>query len=119
MVDLRRLRRIAEEDFSDIVESANIVRDKLRVLLYDGSYIDFWWSTQIPGRFAYHWERTHIDGKIYRHDNMPHSKWASIQTFPQHFHRGSEQEVIESRLSPDPEEGLRQFLEFARTIMRE
>lgn len=38
MVDLRRLRRIAEEDFSDIVESTDIVRDKLRVLLHDGSY---------------------------------------------------------------------------------
>ena len=61
MADLRRLRRIAEEDFSDTVESTDIVRDKLRVPLHDGSYIDFWWSTRIPGRFAYHWERTHID----------------------------------------------------------
>jgi hypothetical protein len=31
----------------------------LRVLITDGSYLDFWWSLEIPGRFAHHWERSH------------------------------------------------------------
>ena len=66
MPDLERLRWIAETEFLSLVRSTTLVRDKLRVVLTDGSYLDFWWSTQIPGRYAYHWERRHIDGTIYR-----------------------------------------------------
>jgi hypothetical protein len=54
MPDLERLRWIAEAEFLALVRSTTVVRDKLRVVLNDGSYIDFWWSTQIPGRYAYH-----------------------------------------------------------------
>jgi hypothetical protein len=72
MPDLERLRRIAETEFLALVRATTILRDKLRVVLVDDSYIDFWWSSQIPGRYAHHWERRHVDGTIYRHDNMPH-----------------------------------------------
>lgn len=44
----------------------------LQAEFYDEFYIDFWWSSQIPGRDAYHWGWSHIDGTIYRHDNMLH-----------------------------------------------
>jgi hypothetical protein len=37
--------------------------------LVDGSYLDVWFSRKFPGRYAYHWERRHVDGSIYRHDN--------------------------------------------------
>jgi hypothetical protein len=117
MVNLHQLGLITESEFADVVQTTEIIRDKLRVLLNDGSYIDFWWSSQIPGRFAHHWERTHIDGTIYRHDNMPHSKWQYVATFPQHFHDGSPSEVTESYLCPEPEEALRQFLDFARSLI--
>jgi hypothetical protein len=50
MPDLERLRRIAEIEFLEIVRTTAIIRNKLRVVLVDGSYIDFWWSSQIPGR---------------------------------------------------------------------
>jgi hypothetical protein len=50
MPDLERLRWIAEAEFLALVRSATMVRDKLRILLNDASYIDFWWSTHIPGR---------------------------------------------------------------------
>ena len=40
MPDLERLRRIAETEFLSLVRSTTILRDKLRVLLIDGSYID-------------------------------------------------------------------------------
>ena len=85
MVDLNILRTIAEVEFPDIVEFTTIVDDKLRVMLIDGSYIDFWWSYKLPTRFAHHWERRHIDGTIYRHDNAPHTKWQHLHTFSQHF----------------------------------
>lgn len=114
MISLHQLGLIAESEFADVVQMTEIIRDKLRVLLHDGSYIDFWWSSQIQGRFAHHWERTHIDGTIYRHDNMPHLRWQHVATFPQHLHNGSPTNVTESHLPTDPEGALRQFLEFAR-----
>lgn len=117
MADLATLRKIAETEFADIVSGTRIVDAKLRVLLTDESYLDFWWSLEIPGRFAHHWERRHVDGTIYRHDNMPHSKWGSTATFPQHYHDGNPDQVAESQLSADPETALREFLGFARALL--
>lgn len=114
MADLRVLQRIAETDFADIVVGTRIVDAKLRVLISDGSYLDFWWSLEILGRFAHHWERSHVDGSFFRHDNMPHGKWAGVATFPQHYHDGNATHVIESRLSPQPEAAFREFLDFVR-----
>lgn len=113
MPDLACLGRTAEREFLEIVNFAVVIGNKLRVEMLDGSYIDFWWSTQIPGRYAYHWERGHIDGTIYRHDNIPHLRWQGVSTFPKHFHFGDRQTVTESNISDVPEEGLIQFLEFA------
>ena len=113
MPDLDRLRRIAETEFFAVVRSTIIVRNKLRVVLTDDSYIDFWWSTQILGRYAHHWERRHVDGTIYRHDNMPHPQWQGVDSFPKHFHAEDQQRVMESTLSDDPEQAVRQFLTFA------
>ena len=42
MPDLERLRWIAEAEFLALVRSTTMVRDKLRVVLNAGSYIDFW-----------------------------------------------------------------------------
>jgi len=114
MADLPALQKIAETDFADIVVGSRIVDAKLRVLVTDGSYVDFWWSLEIPGRFAHHWERSHVDGTIYRHDNMPHSKWAATATFPQHYHDGSADHVGDSQLSVHPATALREFLAFVR-----
>lgn len=44
MVNLSVLSTIAEVEFSDIVSFTVISDDKLRVMLIDNSYIDFWWS---------------------------------------------------------------------------
>lgn len=113
MPDLETLGRLAEMEFLDIVRSTAVFESKLRVTLIDGSYIDFWWSEEISGRFAYHWERTQIDGTIYRHDNIPHLRWRTVSSFPKHFHAGTQQAVTESDMSEYPEQGLRQFLRFA------
>jgi hypothetical protein len=115
MANLSRLARIATVEFADIVVATTLARDKLRVLLKDDSYIDFWWSNMIPGRFAHHWERIHIDGTIYRHDNMPHPRWKDVTTFPQHYHEERQNHVVDSLLPSDsPEAALRAFLTFAR-----
>ena len=117
MPDLPRLGRLAEAEFYEIVVSTLVIENKLRVALIDGSYIDFWWSEEISGRYAYHWERTQIDGTIYRHDNIPHLPWRSVASFPKHYHAGSQQMVIESDISENPEQGLRQFLQFAAGVI--
>ena len=117
MPDFEALGQLAVDEFFEVVLSISILRSKLRVTLTDGSYIDFWWSRRIHGRFAYHWERGHVDGTIYRHDNIPHIQWRAVDSFPKHFHDGEQQAVIESDMPDDPEEGLRQFLTFAKGMI--
>lgn len=114
MIDFYRLIEIAETEFADIVVSAMVVDAKLRVVLLDSSYIDFWWSLVLPKRFAYHWERRHVDGSIYRHDNAPHEQWQHIASYPRHFHFGSDTNVLESNLSDTREPAVCEFLDFAR-----
>ncbi len=90
---------------------------KLRLHVSDGSYVDIWFSRRIPGRYAYHWERRHVDGSIYRHDNRPHASLTDMKTFPKHFHDGSDGDVEESFLSDDPISASRYFLDFIREFL--
>jgi hypothetical protein len=115
LVDVERLREIAQMEFVGIVVEA-IIPDinELRIILTDGSFVDVWFSLKLQGRYSFHWERRALDGKIYRHDNSPHKRWESVATFPRHFHDGSETNVSESHLSEVPEQALREFLAFVR-----
>jgi hypothetical protein len=115
LVDVERLREIAQMEFVDIVVEA-IIPDinELRIILTDGSFVDVWFSIKLQGRYSFHWERRALDGKIYRHDNSPHRRWESVATFPRHFHDGSETNVSESQISEIPEDALREFLAFVR-----
>jgi len=115
LVDVWRLREIAEIEFADIVEEATVPDiNELRIFLRDGSFVDVWYSLKLVGRYSYHWERRAIDGTIYRYDNAPHKHWETVTTFPLHFHDGTELNVVESQLSNNPPEALREFLTFAR-----
>jgi len=106
------------KDFSEIVVDTRMIKLpsgeplKLRVYILDGSFLDVWIS--VSGKYSYHWERRHIDGKIYRHDNAPHNSWKHVKTFPRHFHEGEEKSVVESRISSEPREAIRGFLGFIR-----
>jgi hypothetical protein len=119
LIDVERLREIAEVEFADIVVEVVIPDiNELRIILTDGSFVDVWFSLKLQGRYTFHWERRALDGKIYRHDNSPHKRWESVATFPKHFHDGSEMNVSESHLSQIPEEALREFLAFVRATIR-
>lgn len=118
MVDLAELERIARGEFADIVTDVYRVDAKLRLLLIDESYLDFWWSEVQEGRFAHHWNRQNVDGSIHRHDNSPHRRWKRIKTFPQHYHREHEESVTESFLPEKPQEAMRAFLAFCREVIR-
>jgi len=102
-VNLRRLRQVAEVEFADIVADVWIPDgNAMRIMLRDGSFIDVWYSLKLTDRYSYHWERQAIDGTIYRHDNVPHCRWQAVSTFPNHFHDGSEIQVVESFISGNP-----------------
>ena len=119
LVDVERLREIAEVEYADIVVDGYAPDlNELRLILIDGSFIDIWFSLKLNERYSYHWERRAVDGTIYRHDNAPHQRWQSVSTFPHHFHDGNENNVVESYLSGNPEEALREFLVFVRKRLR-
>lgn len=108
----------AQDKYRDILINGIILYSesgeplKLRLDIIDGSAIDIFCS--VRGKYSFHWERSAIDGSIYRHDNAPHKKWRNIKTFPKHFHERSDDKVIESDLSDDPLIAIEQFLKFVR-----
>ncbi len=118
MMLFHALARIAEVEFAAIVLESAILGEKLRLFLEDGSYIDVWISHSIAGRFGFHWERRHLDGTIYRYDNFPDIAWHRVETFPRHFHNGSQNQVEAAPFSPDLEQGFREFLLFAEEKLK-
>ena len=113
---------IASKRYRDIirevvkVELASGVVEKIRVIFVDNSFLDIYWSSS--GRYSLHYERRHINGTLYRHDNAPHEKHRHIRTFPKHFHKGSEDNVGESHLPEDPIKAVEHFLRFILNLMR-
>lgn len=115
-----RLESIARQ-FKEVVLETKIYQlssgepAKLRIELIDGSFADVWVS--ISGKYSYHWDRLEIDGTIYRFDNAPHKAWASVATFPHHFHNKKEKKVIESNLPSTPEMQIKYFMDFIRKTL--
>jgi hypothetical protein len=116
MPDLFALKAVIDAEYADIVVGSHVIGGKIRVFLHDQSYLDFWWSEVTLGRFAHHWNRLHVDGTIYRHDNAPHKKRRHVATFPKHYHSGREDNVIESQMPDEPAAAVRFYLDFCRKI---
>ena len=117
------LNELALSEYRDIVEGTELILSpagrvqKLRIYLFDGNFIEVWYS--LKGDYSFHWERRFINGSLYRHDNAPHARWRHIATFPKHFHNGREDNVESSFISDSPEEALCDFLEFVRGKLAE
>ena len=121
MVLLDNLARIAEIEFSDIVDATEIMETKLRIMLLDGGFVDVWLSKKLANRFGFHWEHKVTD-LSYRYDNFPDTKWSNVSTFPYHFHDGSQDQdnvVDSSRFARDIVEGFRDFMNWVRVMLRE
>lgn len=73
MIYLQKLARIAEIEFSDIVDTTEMIGTKLRIMLINESFIDIWLSRKLSDRFGFHWEEK-ATGLSYRYDNFPNSK---------------------------------------------
>lgn len=114
-LDLREISAKYSETIANIEVIGIGTAQKIRIMLKDTSYIDFWCSE--TGRYSYHWERRHVDGKMFRFDNAPHH--VNISTFPHHFHNGSESDVVESSLSRMPKEAISQVLDFVQEFLKQ
>ena len=117
----RRYRVLAEmawSEYPDIVVSAEPGKERLRLHLADGSFLDVWFSRSIEGKYAFHWERRHIDGTVYRWDNAAHRSLAGITTFPHHFHEGSQRNVKPFKPRNTWEDTLREILDYVREKLR-
>ena len=113
-----QLARIAEEEFPDIVEHAETREDRLRLYIMDNSFIDVWFSRRIPCKYAFHWERRHLDNTVYRWDNAAHRKLESLETFPHHFHEGNQHNIRPFEPMQTMEDTLRIILEYIRQQIR-
>ena len=119
IVYLEDLARIAEIEFSNIVDGTEMVETKLRIILIDDGFVDVWLSKRLTSRFGFHWEHK-VTGLSYRYDNFPDIKWRNVSTFPYHFHNGSQNNVVDSsRFDKDIMEGFRDFMNWVRTKLSE
>ena len=72
----KHLTIIALKKYRDFIREVTRVKTpsgitiKIRVIFIDNSFLDVYWSSS--GKYSLHYERRHIDGTIYRHDNAPH-----------------------------------------------
>ena len=105
------LSSLALTEFPRLVSSVVLVGGTtlkprvLRMHIYDGSYLD----VRLAGDdYNFHWERRVLDGMLYRWDNAPHH--TEVATFPNHFHSGSESNVIPSRLPLNSSESDLRFV---------
>ena len=110
MTSLDQLCRIAEVEFAGIVVGMQALEPKCRLFIRDGSFVDVWVSSKLPGRFGFHWERRHLDGTFFRCDNFPDPAWRAVETLPHHFHDGSLDRVVASPFPLGIAEGFRAFM---------
>jgi hypothetical protein len=115
VASLDELARIAEIEFSEMVETTETMGTKLRIMLIKNGFIDVWVGRILEGRFGFHWEEEST-GKFYRYDNFPDTNWVQISTYPCHFHDGSQNTVRESsEFQKDIYAGFRDFMKWVRS----
>ena len=118
MPPVEDIKRIAEIEFSDIVKTTSPIEFKLRIILINNSFVEVYLSQRLPDRFGFHWECMDESKSFYRYDNFPDKNWQSVETFPYHFHSGSQNSVDASPFPPAPIEGFRAFMEFIRQKLK-
>ena len=108
-----QLIKIALNEFSDIVDKADLQSDKIHLILIDNSWIDIRYP--VPQKYSFHWQR---ENEIYRFDTAPHHQ--ELQTYPLHVHFQQEEDVRNDylfNLQKEPEENFRAFLNWVKTLL--
>ncbi len=108
------LEAIAVDRLAGFLTDVIRLPTKTRLLLEDGSHLDVHLSRVLRGRFSFHWERRHLDGRVYRYDNFPDRSARTLRSFPRHFHRGRQSPVVLSPFRARPDLGFSDFLDFVR-----
>jgi len=108
------------KETADIIDRTSFNDESARIYFTDGSFLEVWLHRQedLMRWYAFHWERRHIDGKIFRHNNTPHVRWKDVKTFPKHFHFENESNSIESHIPNDPISATKYFLDFTRKFLK-
>ncbi|MCZ7355749.1 MAG: DUF6516 family protein [Candidatus Methanoperedens sp.] len=120
LLTYKTLEEVARTEFSDIVKDTALIGgrsaqpNKLRIYLTDGSFLDVWLSEEED--YSYHWEQRAVRGLIHRWDNAPDHP--EIETFPNHFHDGKENNVLSSRLNADNRVAFKDVLGFIRIKLK-
>ncbi len=117
-LSLLEMERMIQVELNDIVYSSQITRNKLRIIFVDQSFVEIFKSNNVKSRWAFHWERKHVDGTIYRHDNIPHKAWENVESFPWHYHFKTEKNVINSDFTNDTIQNVQKLIHFIREIVK-
>ena len=106
------IAKVIQASFSDIVEKIDIIQEKVRLTMNDGSYIDI--IHPILNKFSYHWQTEKF---IYRIDTAPHHR--EIETFPRHIHFQTEENVLPDNVlgASTIEENCTRFLNWIKSLM--
>ncbi len=121
LLTYRILEQIAKTEFSDIVKNTALIGgksaqpNKLRVFLIDGSFLDIWLSEE--NDYSFHWEQRAVRGLVHRWDNAPDHP--EVETFPNHFHDGKENNVLSSHLDADMRHAFKEVLGFIRAKLKD
>ncbi|AFM42968.1 hypothetical protein Desaci_4105 [Desulfosporosinus acidiphilus SJ4] len=104
---IEEIANLCKLEFPSLIEKVEIVdprRKRIRLTLFDGSYIDI--HQNANGRYSYHWE---CDKGFYRFNNAPH--FDDIETAPHHLHI-CKLKVLPSEVRGVTEEDVRKVLKF-------
>ncbi len=80
----RLICRIAEKEYRDIVAGTSFDYEKARVFLKDGSLLEVWLhrSESLMDRYAFHWDKMSVDGKVFRTTTCPTPDGGESKPFP-------------------------------------
>lgn len=108
---LQKLATVAATEFKDILkEDPLILRDRIRLLFIDESFMDIRYP--VTHDYSFHWRRAR---EVYRINTAPDHP--EIETFPRHIHAGREENVEPdtiTSLDDSPEQNLRRVLKWVR-----
>ncbi len=113
MISFEEIGRLAKRNFSGkIVSVRQINKATTRIEFTDKSFLDIFQSIKDPAKFAYHLQLA--NGIIFRLDCRPERKYKRLKTFPWHFHKKTEENVVVSPFLKDNKTALLEFFEFAK-----
>jgi len=112
---LQKLALVASKEFKDILrQEPLILRDRIRLLLIDESFMDIHYPVNYD--YSFHWQR---EKELYRINTAPDHP--EIETFPRHLHAGNEERTVSdtiTSLNHTPEENLRKVLSWVREKLK-